>query len=261
LPEGDYELASFAIYLAGQARDTRAFPLLCAAARHPTRLDDVLGDGVTEDLEAIFVRTFDGDAAGLKAVVEEAGAGDFVREAALSAMAILTVDGRIPRDTMRDYIAWLFENLQPREEHFLWFGVQNAVAVLGLAELAPRAMQLFEDGWVSETISTPEEFQEDLDNAAASENPLDAVHPDIGENIGRLDGIVGYMETWAYYLGEDGDEWQDEELDDEEPVPGDRSVSDGRPYVNPYRNVGRNDPCPCGSGKKFKKCCLGAAPA
>lgn len=25
---------------------------------------------------------------------------------------------------------------------------------------------------------------------------------------------------------------------------------------NPYKNVGRNAPCPCGSGKKFKKCCL-----
>jgi len=25
---------------------------------------------------------------------------------------------------------------------------------------------------------------------------------------------------------------------------------------NPFRDVGRNDPCPCGSGKKFKKCCL-----
>ncbi len=23
------------------------------------------------------------------------------------------------------------------------------------------------------------------------------------------------------------------------------------------RQVGRNDPCPCGSGKKYKKCCLG----
>ena len=23
---------------------------------------------------------------------------------------------------------------------------------------------------------------------------------------------------------------------------------------DPYANVGRNDPCPCGSGKKFKKC-------
>lgn len=24
----------------------------------------------------------------------------------------------------------------------------------------------------------------------------------------------------------------------------------------PYPKVGRNEPCPCGSGKKFKKCCL-----
>jgi hypothetical protein len=31
----------------------------------------------------------------------------------------------------------------------------------------------------------------------------------------------------------------------------------GMPVHNPFRNVGRNDPCPCGSGKKFKKCCLG----
>jgi len=23
---------------------------------------------------------------------------------------------------------------------------------------------------------------------------------------------------------------------------------------SPYAGVGRNDPCPCGSGKKFKKC-------
>lgn len=26
-------------------------------------------------------------------------------------------------------------------------------------------------------------------------------------------------------------------------------------YVRPERKVGRNEPCPCGSGKKFKKCC------
>jgi hypothetical protein len=25
----------------------------------------------------------------------------------------------------------------------------------------------------------------------------------------------------------------------------------------PQEPVGRNDPCPCGSGKKFKKCCMG----
>lgn len=26
------------------------------------------------------------------------------------------------------------------------------------------------------------------------------------------------------------------------------------PVRNPLKEVGRNDPCPCGSGKKFKKC-------
>jgi uncharacterized protein len=28
-----------------------------------------------------------------------------------------------------------------------------------------------------------------------------------------------------------------------------------RPMHNPVGKVGRNDPCPCGSGKKYKKCC------
>lgn len=26
--------------------------------------------------------------------------------------------------------------------------------------------------------------------------------------------------------------------------------------VREHKKVGRNDPCPCGSGKKYKKCCL-----
>jgi uncharacterized protein len=30
------------------------------------------------------------------------------------------------------------------------------------------------------------------------------------------------------------------------------------PYVRPTPKVGRNDPCPCGSGQKYKKCCLTA---
>ncbi len=28
------------------------------------------------------------------------------------------------------------------------------------------------------------------------------------------------------------------------------------PEEAPLKHVGRNDPCPCGSGKKYKKCCL-----
>jgi preprotein translocase subunit SecA len=28
-----------------------------------------------------------------------------------------------------------------------------------------------------------------------------------------------------------------------------------QPYVRDQRKVGRNEPCPCGSGKKYKHCC------
>ena len=35
-------------------------------------------------------------------------------------------------------------------------------------------------------------------------------------------------------------------------------VKPQRPYAP---KIGRNDPCLCGSGKKYKKCCLGSAVA
>ena len=31
----------------------------------------------------------------------------------------------------------------------------------------------------------------------------------------------------------------------------------GETFRKNYTDAGRNDPCPCGSGKKFKKCCMG----
>jgi uncharacterized protein YecA (UPF0149 family) len=43
------------------------------------------------------------------------------------------------------------------------------------------------------------------------------------------------------------DDLEDEDLDDDEYYPD--------TYVRPVPKVGRNDPCPCGSGKTYKKCC------
>jgi len=43
-------------------------------------------------------------------------------------------------------------------------------------------------------------------------------------------------------------------LDGIEPVEDD-DWTDGLPIVNSSPKIGRNDPCPCGSGKKYKKCC------
>jgi uncharacterized protein len=37
---------------------------------------------------------------------------------------------------------------------------------------------------------------------------------------------------------------------------GDTTPASARPIQRAQPRVGRNDPCPCGSGKKYKKCCL-----
>ena len=34
-------------------------------------------------------------------------------------------------------------------------------------------------------------------------------------------------------------------------------ASGDTPYERSHKKIGRNDPCPCGSGKKYKKCCMG----
>lgn len=49
-------------------------------------------------------------------------------------------------------------------------------------------------------------------------------------------------------LDEDGDPFFWEPLWEDKPAV-------QQPYVRTAPKVGRNDPCPCGSGKKYKKCC------
>ena len=58
--------------------------------------------------------------------------------------------------------------------------------------------------------------------------------------VGPFEDIVTSLADWP---------WPDEDDEAEE-------MESAMPHVNPLRDVGRNDPCPCGSGKKYKKCCL-----
>jgi preprotein translocase subunit SecA len=38
------------------------------------------------------------------------------------------------------------------------------------------------------------------------------------------------------------------------PQPAEPAPLEKKPFVRPDRKIGRNDPCPCGSGKKYKHC-------
>ena len=69
----------------------------------------------------------------------------------------------------------------------------------------------------------------------------------------------GTVEFIARYRGSDRAVVNHHELSSFEKADGQWFFRDARMINNPQKRespkVGRNDPCPCGSGKKYKKCC------
>lgn len=80
----------------------------------------------------------------------------------------------------------------------------------------------------------------------------------IETNQGGVDDEVGTVEFKATYLTEEGPQIH-HELSYFRKQDGAWYYSDSahpsRTVVRDAPKVGRNDPCPCGSGKKYKKCC------
>ncbi|MGH8679785.1 MAG: SEC-C metal-binding domain-containing protein, partial [Burkholderiales bacterium] len=74
-----------------------------------------------------------------------------------------------------------------------------------------------------------------------------------------------FDDPWKFYargaIARRRDRWAEENAEgDEDALEIDDSLFDERgiPYLRQAEKIGRNDPCPCGSGKKYKKCCLRA---
>jgi len=66
-----------------------------------------------------------------------------------------------------------------------------------------------------------------------------------------INNAIAEMEWWACFDESPDSDMYDEVLDL------DKLDDFGRPKLAPVRSqkVGRNAPCPCGSGKKYKYCC------
>jgi len=69
-----------------------------------------------------------------------------------------------------------------------------------------------------------------------------------------MDYDVPELKQWQRELAEPRRSFRPPDFDDLDDEPEDSPLS-------PNVKIGRNDPCPCGSGKKFKKCCLGKSKA
>nr|WP_158744330.1 DUF1186 domain-containing protein [Acidisphaera sp. L21] len=224
-------------HLLAEQQDTASFGALCRLAADRERCDSTLGeDGVTATMPAILISTFDGDPAPLHRLAETEEADAVMRGEALFVLAYLTRTRQIPEAATYEYLAGLPARLQPQARDFVWFAWASAIALLGFAGQSARVEQVFHNGWIDPDLLNPALFWDDLRGAQADPH---------GMNAAGWDGLgpIGSAIEWLQSASDAAEEI--------EPAP-------MEPIRNLLRSVGRNDPCPCGSGKKYKKCCLAA---
>ncbi|MBV8662544.1 MAG: DUF1186 domain-containing protein [Hyphomicrobiales bacterium] len=229
------------LHLCGEKQEERAYAPLCQIIANDEAIEELLGDAVTETLTGILIGVYDGDIEPLKQAIEAEKGDEFARSAALEALAYLVrTKGALSDDDMRAYLRVLRREAKPRGDSFLWTTWAATAANLGYDDLRLDVATLNKDGWIGEFEFTLEDFDRHSRAAREDEAGLGGFEAD------DVRPFANTVETLASWAAPTGDEWEDE--DDGDPFRG--------PVINPFRDVGRNDPCPCGSGKKYKKCCL-----
>jgi hypothetical protein len=145
---------------------------------------------------------------------------------------------------MRAYLGRLRLEMKPRGESFLWQAWGATAANLGYDDMRSEVARLRADGWIDPAEFRLNDF--DLQVKLARKDPAGLAGFE-ADGVTPFGKVVETLESWTFgkgaaYAGEDS-------------RAGGGYVVE-TPYVNPLRGVGRNDPCPCGSGKKYKRCCL-----
>jgi hypothetical protein len=240
------------ILLLAQFRETRAYPLVMRlVSLEPGRVERILGDAKTETLPRVVISLFDGDPGPIQGVIENADADEFIRSGLFEALAFLVGEGKADLEAFKKYLLRSYADLRPQRENYVWVGWQSAISLLGLREFKELVRKAFVSGKIHRGFMSFRDFEADLRAAVTgSGEDLDSAWTELG----YLDDTIGELETWI---------WGPEEVDpafsgaaNSNALPHDPYFPRGETHVNELRHVGRNDPCPCGSGKKFKKCCL-----
>jgi hypothetical protein len=118
----------------------------------------------------------------------------------------------------------------------------------GFCELLPLIKLLYDKNYVPPLINGDyDEIEKDITREEPFENK--------SELLNIFDFYDHVVDTWYGYGRED---MEDEDYDDEDYYDDDGYIFPiEKPEMAVSEKIGRNEPCPCGSGKKYKKCCWG----
>lgn len=244
------ERALFAVvHVLAEIGEQRAFrPLLKFLAGDQERVERLLGDAITETLPQILISLFDGDVTLLFDAMNNEDLDEFTRDSAFRAWTYLVIEGTVSRDEAARYLRDCAGSLRPASENHIWMSWLEAIGHLGLEELTPLVRSAYVDQRIPNEYIDWDEFEEMLLQSRDPE--LLKIEMDI-MGLYPFRDTVGRLSNWQVFDDDEPDldlldDWADPDIQD----------LAAETVFNPFRHVGRNDPCPCGSGKKFKKCCL-----
>jgi Protein of unknown function (DUF1186)/SEC-C motif len=259
-PDGDRTAKDslfFIFHLLGDWREKSAYRPLARLLRcSPDDVDEILGGSITETTHRVMAAVFDGDPGPLYEVILDPEADEYVRSRMLEAIAMVTLRGEMPRAEAARFLRACYSELEPQDECWIWHGWQSAIALLGLVELKPLVEQAFARGFISNGWLEFKHFEQDLQ--LAIDDPAALVRQSDGE-YSLFGDTIEELSTWYCFRPEEVRRKEEEITRKErEKIQQNTVLWRAGTAVNRYKNVGRNDPCPCGSGRKFKKCCLTA---
>ena len=244
-----YMLPVFALYLLAQFREKRAFPAVVKMFSAPGETSyKLVGGTVTEGLHQIFASVYDGNPAPLHGLIENEEADEYVRDAGIRAMLVLEHTGQMPRGEVIEYFRSLFHGKLQRTHSFAWNGLVCAVADLPAPELLEEVRQAYSEGLVDEDVADLEGIELDVAAPQAWRR----------ERHTLITDAIGDMEGWACFHDDAAAPAEPPEAQVPAPPPPPTAPTEyvaPKPFIRDQPKIGRNDPCPCGSGKKFKKCC------
>jgi hypothetical protein len=237
--EPNLMLPTCAMYLLAQFREQAAYPLLVKFFSTPGDLClDTTGDLVTEDLGRILASVCHNDLAPIKRMIEDPAVNEYVRSACLRTLTILVLEEELSREQVVDYFHSLFHGKLERQPDFIWSALVVACCDLYPQELLQDIERAYDDGLVELFHIRLESVRDKL--ALGKEEIL---RKSRRYRRGFVEDTVAEMNRWVSF-----------EADTHIPAPESRTMAN-QPIVK-GKKIGRNDPCPCGSGKKYKKCCL-----
>jgi hypothetical protein len=246
--DDEARLASYALYLFAKWREPWAYPLVVEWLSLPgDGAFDLAGDVVTQDGGTILASVFDGDLSPIRRVILNPDADVFVRSAGIVALSQLALWAEVPRDVVVEEFRFLAEAGLEREPSWLWGELASQCADLELMELFPRIRQAYRDGFID-----PIDIEEtELDEIEASPGATLERTRDRHTPIFDVAEATGWWAEFSEHARPRDVGGSADSIDN--PWSGE-SFHGIEPFRAPPK-VGRNEPCPCGSGKKYKKCC------